>query len=43
MLDRLRLLKRRFRETASYAVGEDRINKNLDIFLERLKEEGYGS
>ncbi len=36
-------LKKRFRETASYAVGEDRVNKNLDIFLERLKEEGYGS
>jgi hypothetical protein len=37
MLD-LHKLKERFRETASYALGEGRINKNLDIFLERLKE-----
>ena len=36
-------LKERFRKTASYALGEDRINTNLDIFLERLKEGGYGS
>ena len=36
-------LEKRFRETASYAVGEDRVKKNLDIFLERLKEEGYDS
>lgn len=36
-------LKERFRETASYALGEDRINKNLNIFLEQLKEGGYGS
>jgi hypothetical protein len=39
----LEKLVRRFRETASYAVGEDRINKNLDIFLEQLKEGRYGS
>jgi len=38
-LDRDRLEKR-FRETASYDVNPDRMNKNLESFLERLKEEG---
>ena len=31
-------LVKRFRETASYALGEDRISRNLSIFLERLEE-----
>jgi hypothetical protein len=35
-------LVKRFRETASYALGEDRINKNLDIFLKQLKEGQHG-
>ncbi len=38
-LDRDRL-EQRFRETASYDVNPDRMNKNLESFLERLKEEG---
>ncbi len=33
-------LEKRFRETASYDVNPDRMNKNLESFLERLKEEG---
>ena len=33
LLDRLRLWNGYLR---------DKVNKNLDIFLERLKEEGYG-
>lgn len=39
LLDRDRL-KERFQETASYDVNPDRMNKNLESFLDRLKEEG---
>jgi len=30
----------RFRETASYDISEDSVNRNLDHFLKRLKSEG---
>ena len=32
-------LKKRFHETASYEVSEEKVSKNLDIFLNRLTEE----
>ncbi len=31
----------RFRETASYEVSEESVNKNLDHFLKQLKKEGF--
>jgi len=33
-LDRL---KDRYRETASYSISEEKVNRNLDLFLERMK------
>jgi len=36
----LRLLEERFRETASFDISEDRVNKNLEHFLEFLKDKG---
>lgn len=33
-LDRL---KNRYRETASYSISEEKVNRNLDLFLERMK------
>lgn len=33
-------LKEHFLETAKYDVSEDRIKKNLDVFLKRIKKEG---
>ena len=35
----LELLKKRFKETSSFDVSEDRVNKNLDHFLRILKDE----
>lgn len=32
-------LEKRFKETASFDISEDRVNKNLEYFLKRLKEE----
>ena len=37
----LKQLKRRFQETASFDVSEDKVNKNLGYFLRILKEEGF--
>ncbi|OIO72808.1 MAG: hypothetical protein AUJ85_09260 [Elusimicrobia bacterium CG1_02_37_114] len=37
----LNFLIKRFRETASYDISEDKVNKNLDYFLEMLKKEGF--
>jgi hypothetical protein len=34
----LKHLESRFKETASFDVSEDRVNKNLEYFLKRLKE-----
>lgn len=31
-------LEGRYKETASYSISEDKINRNLDLFLERIKE-----
>ncbi len=36
----LKLLEKRFRETASFDVSEDRVNKNLEHFLRVIKERG---
>jgi hypothetical protein len=33
-------LKKRFRETASFDVSEDKVNKNFEHFLNILKKEG---
>jgi hypothetical protein len=33
-------LEKRFKETASFDVSEDKVNKNLEYFLKRLKKEG---
>ena len=37
----LNQLKKRFQETASFDVSEDKVNKNLGYFLRILKEEGF--
>jgi len=37
----LNQLKKRFQETASFDVSEDKVNKNLEYFLRILKEEGF--
>jgi len=34
----LKNLEGRYRETASYSISENKINRNLDLFLERIKE-----
>jgi hypothetical protein len=40
----LQRLSERFRETASYSISEQKVNRNLDLFLQRVKEElGYGT
>lgn len=36
----LKRLKERFRETASFDVSEDKVNKNLEHFLNLLRKEG---
>ncbi|MBU1147602.1 MAG: hypothetical protein KKD11_04550 [Candidatus Omnitrophica bacterium] len=36
----LKILQKRFKETASFDVSEDRVNKNLGHFLRIVKEEG---
>ena len=36
----LKLLEKRFRETASFDVSEDRVNKNLEHFLRIIKKRG---
>lgn len=36
-------LEKRFRETASYDISEDKVNKNLAIFLRLLKKEGLAN
>lgn len=36
----MRLLAERFRETASFDVSEDRVNKNLEHFLRIIRQEG---
>jgi len=36
----LNLLERRFRETASFDVSEDKVNNNLEYFLKVIKKEG---
>jgi len=33
-------LKARFRETASYEISEEKVNKNLERFIDMLKKEG---
>jgi hypothetical protein len=33
-------LERRYRETASYDISEEKVNKNFDLFKERLRKEG---
>ena len=35
-------LKERFRQTASFDVSEEKVNKNLDYFLKLLKKDGLG-
>lgn len=35
-----RLLEKRFRETASFDISEDRVNKNLEHFLRIIKKQG---
>lgn len=37
----IRHLIQRFKETASYDVSDDKVNKNLDVFLRLLKKEGF--
>lgn len=39
----LRLLEKRFKETASYDVSEERVNKHLEHFLRIVKEKGSGN
>ena len=34
-------LSRRFKETASYDVSEDKVNNNLEHFMRLLKKEGF--
>ena len=34
------LLEKKFKETALYDVSQDKVNKNLEYFLKRLKREG---
>jgi len=34
-------LKRRFKETASYDVSEDKVNNNLEHFMRLLEREGF--
>ncbi|MCK5615698.1 hypothetical protein KAR91_78270 [Candidatus Pacearchaeota archaeon] len=36
----LNLLEKRFRETASFDVSEDKVNNNLEYFLKIIKKEG---
>lgn len=36
----IKLLIKRFKETASYDVSEDKVNKNLEHFLKIIKKEG---
>lgn len=33
-------LRKRFKETASFDISEDKISKNFDYFLKILKKEG---
>jgi hypothetical protein len=37
----IKIFIERFRETASYDVSEESVNKNLDHFLKQLKKEGF--
>ena len=37
---KLNLLKKRFLETSSFDISEKKVNKNLQVFLERIKKEG---
>ena len=34
-------LSRRFKETASYDVSEDKVNNNMEHFMRLLKKEGF--
>ncbi|MDP8230702.1 MAG: hypothetical protein P9L93_06335 [Candidatus Gorgyraea atricola] len=39
----LKLLEQRFKETASYDISEDRVNKNLKHFLSTVKQKGLSN
>jgi len=39
----LKILQKRFKETASFDVSEGRVNKNLGHFLRIVKEEGLNN
>lgn len=39
----LKLLERRFKQTSSYDVSEERVNKNLEHFLRIIKKEGLNN
>jgi hypothetical protein len=40
----LRRLSERFKETAFYSISEPKVKQNLDLFLQRVREElGYGT
>jgi len=36
----MELLEKNFKETSSYDVSQNRVNKNLEYFLKRIKKEG---